>query len=265
MQRTRNPLPPRCPPRLAALIERCWVTEPRQRPQCSEVVAELQTILEETQLVLAAREGQGAASTSDGLGGCNSCEVLEETAAAAGMAGPACSSTQRVMAPVPYWSSEVCHGNEGANKRCTVSCSSSSSFGRIPAAVGHLGSGSDGMGSWAGGLGGQPSLILSCGSVASSTQLCATASGNLARRDPRSSNSLQADCPPMTLLGLPSPDTAGGGAGASPWGRSPASVGGGSGLAPWGWSPAASGGQVGAAAVPTGRSPAAAGGGPDTT
>ena len=67
--RARNPIPPpperaggdgsgvssgvsgsSCPVRLAALIERCWATEPRSRPACTEVVAELEVILlEETQ------------------------------------------------------------------------------------------------------------------------------------------------------------------------------------------------------------------------
>lgn len=34
-----------CPPRLSALIQRCWSTEPRRRPLCSEVVAELEALL----------------------------------------------------------------------------------------------------------------------------------------------------------------------------------------------------------------------------
>jgi hypothetical protein len=48
--KARNPIPNDpavCPPRLASLIARCWITEPRLRPPCSEVVSELLSIIEE--------------------------------------------------------------------------------------------------------------------------------------------------------------------------------------------------------------------------
>ena len=39
------PAPPRCPPALASLINRCWAREPKERPQARQVLAELEDLL----------------------------------------------------------------------------------------------------------------------------------------------------------------------------------------------------------------------------
>ncbi len=79
--RTRNPLPAddpeACPPRLAALIERCWATDPRSRPDADHVVSELEAMLEEAQ---AAADAKGAASVST-----RSCACGPRRAAAASL------------------------------------------------------------------------------------------------------------------------------------------------------------------------------------
>ncbi|WIA30079.1 hypothetical protein OEZ86_000174 [Tetradesmus obliquus] len=47
INKERPLLPPSTPPRLAALIRRCWQEEPRQRPRAAAVAAELQQLMQE--------------------------------------------------------------------------------------------------------------------------------------------------------------------------------------------------------------------------
>ncbi|WIA30080.1 hypothetical protein OEZ86_000175 [Tetradesmus obliquus] len=47
INKERPLLPPSTPPRLAALIRRCWQEEPRQRPRAAAVAAELQQMMQE--------------------------------------------------------------------------------------------------------------------------------------------------------------------------------------------------------------------------
>lgn len=48
INKERPPLPADTPDRLASLVQRCWLEDPKQRPRVSQLAAELQDMLKVT-------------------------------------------------------------------------------------------------------------------------------------------------------------------------------------------------------------------------